>query len=49
MPLDLTADAARRVLVLCHLIPLADMTQGEVDFVFRKAAEDAPPLGGSDD
>ncbi len=36
--------AARRVLVLCGLIPLHELTQAEVDDLFRRAVEDAPPL-----
>ena len=41
--------AARRLLVLCGLIPLSEMTQDDVDFLFRRAVEDAQPSGGVDD
>jgi hypothetical protein len=33
--------ATRRLLVLCGLLPLAEMTQEEVDYLFRRAVEDA--------
>jgi hypothetical protein len=34
--------AERRLLVLCGLIPLSEMTQAEVDYLFRRLVEDAP-------
>ena len=34
--------AARRLLVLCELIPLPEMTQDDIDFLFRRLVEDAP-------
>ena len=34
--------APRRLLVLCGLVPLPEMTQAEVDFLFRHLVEDAP-------
>jgi hypothetical protein len=38
--------AARRLLVLCDLIPLPELTQDDVDFRFRRLIEDAPPEEG---
>lgn len=35
--------AARRFLVLCGLIPLSELAQDEVDYLFRRAVEDAAP------
>jgi hypothetical protein len=34
--------ANRRLLVLCGLIPLPELTQDEVDYLFRQLVEDAP-------
>jgi hypothetical protein len=31
------------LLVLCGLIPLPEMTQADVDYLFRRAVEDAQP------
>jgi hypothetical protein len=39
--------AARRLLVLCDLVPLSNLTQDEVEYLFRRAVEDAAP-GPSD-
>lgn len=36
--------AARRLLALCALMPLSELTQEEVDDLFRLLVEDAPPL-----
>ena len=36
-----SATPARRLLALCGLLPLSEMTQEEVDEVFRRAVEDA--------
>src|SRR5512146_2896645 len=40
----------RRLLVLCGLIPLPEMTQADVDYLFRRLVEDAPDVDvpGSD-
>jgi transposase len=35
--------AARHLLVLCGLIPLPEMTQDDVDYLFRRVVEDAQP------
>ena len=35
--------AARRLLIICGLIPLPELTQEEVDELFRKLVEDAHP------
>jgi hypothetical protein len=35
--------AARRLLVLCGLIPMPELTQDEVEYLFRRAVEDAAP------
>jgi hypothetical protein len=34
--------AARRLLALCWLIPLPELTQEEVDYLFRRLVEDTP-------
>ena len=41
--------AARRLLVLCELIPLPDMTQEDVDFLLQRLVEDAPSTGEGDE
>ena len=41
--------AARRLLSLCGLIPLPELTQDEVDYLFRRLVEDAHPAGEADD
>jgi hypothetical protein len=38
--------AARRLLALCGLIPLSELTQDEVDYLFRRLVEDAPDEAG---
>jgi hypothetical protein len=35
--------AARRLLVLCGLLPQGEMTQEEVHYLFRRAVEDSLP------
>jgi hypothetical protein len=41
--------AARRLLALCWLIPLPELTQEEVDYLFRRLVEDAPSSEEADD
>jgi hypothetical protein len=41
--------AARRLLVLCGLVPLLELTQQEVDALFRRLVEDAGPPVETDD
>ena len=45
-PLNL---AARRLLVLSWLVPLPELTQDEVDYVFRRLVEDALQTEEGDD
>jgi hypothetical protein len=42
------SDADRRLLMLCGLIPLPELTQEEVDYLFRRLVEDAPTHGEAD-
>jgi hypothetical protein len=35
---------SRRLLVLCGVIPLPDLTQEEVDYLFQRVVEDAGPF-----
>jgi hypothetical protein len=41
----LSSTAARRLLALCFLIPLPELSQDEVDYLFWRAVEDAPADG----
>jgi hypothetical protein len=39
----MSTSVARHLLALCGLIPLPDLTQEEVDYLFRRLVEDVPP------
>jgi hypothetical protein len=44
-----SAAAARRLLILCCLIPLPELTQDEVDDLFIRLVEDAHPQTEADE
>lgn len=44
--MSLSTDATRRLLILCGVVPLSELTQEEVDYLFRRLIEDAPEEGG---
>jgi hypothetical protein len=43
--MSISTAAARRLFILCGLIPLPELTQEEVDYLFRRLVEDAPADG----
>ena len=43
--MSISTAAARRLFILCGLIPLSELTPEEVDYLFRRLVEDAPADG----